>query len=266
MREQANPHANAAQSDVQLIHADGQGRCILVCEHATNFIPQEFAELGLKEAERQSHIAWDIGAFEVAKLLSQSLDAPLVAPAVSRLVYDCNRPAEAKSSVPETSEIYHIPGNAGLTDEERFGRYHRYCQPYRKALSSVVEHALTEGRHPALVTVHSFTPVFNGERRDVEIGILYDEDTRLADELLKSATRSTNLNVMRNSPYGPEDGVTFTLVYHALPHGLLNVMIEIRNDLITDTAGQQAIAQKLALCLNDALTALDGAPDLEQVS
>jgi predicted N-formylglutamate amidohydrolase len=86
--------------------------------------------------------------------------------------------------------------------------------------------------------MHSFTPVYKGTQRQVEIGLLHDSDSRLADAMLELAPTQTGCVVRRNEPYGPQDGVTHTLKEHALPKTLPNVMIEVRNDLI-QTEGQQ---------------------------
>ncbi len=83
-------------------------------------------------------------------------------------------------------------------------------------------------------------------RRDFDIGILHDTDAWFADALLKIAEAETEFVIRRNAPYGPQDGVTHTLAAHAIPRGLLNAMIEIRNDLIGDPAGQQAMAERLS--------------------
>jgi predicted N-formylglutamate amidohydrolase len=247
---------------VAVINPSGAGRVVLVCEHAANAIPSEFNELGLSEHALQSHIAWDIGALAVAQAMSAKLDAPLIAQRVSRLVYDCNRSPDAFDAIPEISEYQNIPGNIALSTADRQARTVRYYAPFCDAVSACLKARIS----PVLITVHSFTPVYKGQLRDVEIGILHDRDARLADEILKNAGRNTERKVMRNSPYGPQDGVTFTLVRHALPHGLLNVMIEIRNDLIADQPAQQAMAQELSRYVSDALSALECKTDLARVS
>ena len=63
-------------------------------------------------------------------------------------------------------------------------------------------------------------------------------------------------SVKRNAPYGPGDGVTHTWATHAVPRGILNVMLEIRNDLIGDPAGRQVMAERLSSYLTEALAAL----------
>lgn len=254
----------SAPGDVLLGNPDGQGRMVILCEHASNTIPEEFAGLGLSAAARQSHIAWDPGALPVASALSTVFDAPLIAPAVSRLVYDCNRAPKAQSAVPEYSEIYEIPGNIGLSAADRLGRVDRFYVPYHRALVAALDRAMQATPAPALVTIHSFTPVYRGQRRAIELGILHDADTRLADVLLDISAADGTLTVGRNQPYGPEDGVTYSLAEHALPRGLLNVMIEIRNDLIADRAGQQAMARRLAGYLRAALARLRADADQRQ--
>jgi len=234
-----------------LHNADGKGQVLLVCEHASNRIPAALDNLGLDEAARLSHVAWDPGALAVAQEISQILDARLVASTVSRLVYDCNRPPEAPGAMPERSEVFDIPGNQNLTEAEKAARVATVYEPFRTLLAETIA---TSPTPPVLVTIHSFTPVYLGKQRDVEIGILHDSDTRLADAMLDLAPKHTELNARRNDPYGPEDGVTHTLKLHALPNGLMNVMIEVRNDLIATADQQRAVGKMLAELIADALT------------
>ena len=241
------------QNAVTVFNTNGQSRVVLVCEHASCFIPPALDGLGLDDNARQSHIAWDPGALEVARRMAQRLDAKLVVSNVSRLVYDCNRPPSAHDAMPARSEAIEVPGNAALTDVQRRERTEKYYDPFRARLRDVI--ATT--RDPVIVTVHSFTPVFLGKPRSVEIGILHDTDARLADAMTQMAAAHTRANVKVNVPYGPQDGVTHTLKEHAIPARHLNVMLEIRNDLIADPAQQEHMGNCLAGWLTDALTALN---------
>ena len=241
------------------INPAGQGRVLLVCEHASNAIPPVFADLGLGPDLRESHIAWDPGALPVAKALSAALDARLIAQRVSRLVYDCNRPPQADSAIPELSEIHEIPGNRGLTEADRKARVEQVYEPFRRAVAEALEARLESDSVPVLVTVHSFTPVYEGRRRNVDVGILCDADSRLAEAVLAVAARRRELAVRLNEPYGPADGVTHTLAEQALPRGLLNVMIEIRNDLIVEAPARKAMGDWLADCIGQALGELGAA-------
>ena len=219
---------------------------LIVCEHASNHIPDAFRGLGLADDVAVSHVAWDPGAGRVAEHLAELLDASCLSSRVSRLVYDCNRPPDAPDAIPAKSEIYRIPGNEGLTSDERARRVASYYLPFKQALEEAIARLPAGG---VLVTVHSFTPVYFGKQRDVELGILHDADSRLADAMLAVLPQCCDLEVRRNDPYGPQDGVTHTLKQHGLPRGLLNVMIEIRNDLLRSDEQCSAIARMLAEAL-----------------
>lgn len=252
---------------VALTNPAGAGPIVLVCEHAAPFIPPEFDGLGLEEAALASHIAWDVGALGVAEALSDRLDATLLSATVSRLVYDCNRAPDSDTAIPTRSEDTDIPGNRNLSDHERLTRVERFYLPFRTALTGLLDHRTDQRQPSVLVTIHSFTPIFHGRHRAVDIGILHDADTRLADPLLDACAaapcpdgRTVPLTVRRNEPYGPENGVTHTLREHALPRGLLNVMIEIRNDLIGDAPAQQRFGDWLAARLMTALAPLPVGP------
>lgn len=237
---------------VDVSRRDGASPIVLVCEHAGHYVPAELGDLGLSAKARFSHIAWDPGAMGVALAMSEALDAVLVSSNISRLVYDCNRPPDAPDAMPAQSEAYKIPGNANLSDADKQARVAAYYEPFRDTLAAEIAYKDA----PVIVTVHSFTPIYNGLQRDVEVGVLHDQDSRLADALLGVAD---GYNVQRNTPYGPEDGVTHTLTCHAGPGGHLNVMLEVRNDLIATEADQIAMGQTLAGWLTKAL-ALIGAP------
>tara|TARA_R110002096_G_scaffold97354_3_gene216988 strand:- start:3289 stop:4068 length:780 start_codon:yes stop_codon:yes gene_type:complete len=232
----------------QTVNPNGASSVVLVCEHATHFIPTDFNNLGLLPDDRQSHVAWDPGAAVVAQTLSRTLDAVLVQGVVSRLVYDCNRPPSAPSAMPERSEIIDVPGNRDLTHIEKTARVENYYEPFRASLAA----AINKQNNPIIVTIHSFTPIFHGKKRQVEIGVLHDSDTRLADALLKSAPDHTAYVIQRNEPYGPDHGVTHTLTEHAISAGHMNVMLEIRNDLIATQDQQIQMAQMIATWLADA--------------
>lgn len=237
----------------------GGSRVVLVCEHASRRIPAPFDGLGLSTADSASHAAWDIGAWDVTKRMAAHLDASVVAASVSRLVYDCNRPPDAPDAMPARSEVIEVPGNRDLSAQDKAARVESYYRPFHGAMQRALAHATD----PIIVTIHSFTATYHGTPRMVEIGILHDADTRLADAMLQVADAHTNLRVARNAPYGPSDGVTHTLREHALPAGHHNVMVEIRNDLITTPAQHDAMAVMLSRWLLDALAQLSAAEALQ---
>lgn len=159
----------------QAVHVEGEeraagARALIVCEHASLEIPPRHAELGLAPESRQSHVAWDPGALELARHVAQALGAPLVHGGLSRLVYDLNRPPNAADAMPARSEVHFVPGNADLGEEERLLRVREIYLPFHAELRRLVAEALARGERPALVTIHSFTPsmpVSGGKRKSV---------------------------------------------------------------------------------------------------
>lgn len=234
-----------------LVNANGNSSYVLVCEHASNLMPRALGTLGLAAEDMQKHIAWDIGAEGVARLLSKLLDAPLVLQRYSRLAYDCNRSPESAGAMLEMSETTPIPGNKALSAADKMKRVEAIYRPFHDGLARVLDQRACEGRATSLVTIHSFTKLYKGKERAVELGILFDRDARIADRLIKGFP---NIDARLNEPYGPKDGVLHTLNLHAAPRGLKSVMIEIRNDLIANERGQNEWAQRLALPLIQAAT------------
>jgi len=234
----------------------GNGSVVLLCEHASHHIPEQYHELGVDPAHRYSHVAWDPGAYAVALKLSHALDAPLVASRVSRLVYDCNRPPEAASAMPERSEVIVVPGNCNLTKAQREARIEAIYHPFCDAVTRVLKERAACDIPTTLLTIHSFTPYYHGQNRTVEIGILHDADTRMADAILAQSHRLAHRNIQRNAPYGPEDGVTHSLKLHGIGNGLANVMIEIRNDLLATPEDEKIIVEELLQLVCPALATL----------
>ncbi len=246
------PEVQEYDSPVYL-NDQAESRILLVCEHASNYIPEQFNGLGLSAENQLSHAAWDPGAFAVANAMSQQLDAELIACSVSRLLYDCNRPPDATDAMPTNNAAFEIPGNADLDSDARDQRIHNFYNPFYDLLSKTISAAPNK---PVLVTIHSFTPVYMGQRREIDLGILHDSDSRLADQMLKLANNHTPLRVVRNQPYSAKDGVTHTLKEHGITNGLLNVMLEIRNDLIVTEQQQKELANMLAQLLKSSLSAI----------
>jgi predicted N-formylglutamate amidohydrolase len=219
---------------------------VILCDHASNRIPEAYQSFGFAEEALQTHIAWDPGALAVARLLSAKLEAPLFWPDASRLIIDCNRAADAPSLIVTESEGRPVPANRGLDEEERSRRLANIHAPYHAAIDTCLARRVADGRATALIAIHSYTPVYFGKARPWQIGILFDDNRRLADLLIRELRTDPALNVGINQPYSPADGVYYTLSRHAGPRGLPAVMIEIRNDEIGDEAGELSWADRLA--------------------
>ena len=231
---------------------DAPSPIVLVCEHASNHIPPEWGDLGLSPDVQRAHIAWDLGALLLARGLAQRLRASLVHAPVSRLVYDLNRPPDQAGAMPARSEVYEVPGNRAISPADRAERTRAIYLPFHDDLHAELARRIALGRAPVLVTIHSFTPVWFGQPRSVEFGVIHDADQRLSHAILAEAT-GTPLRSELNAPYSAADGVTHTLRLHATPYGLLNAMLEVRNDLIATPEAADAVAATLAPVLDRAL-------------
>lgn len=251
---------------VQTENGRSPGPFLVVCEHASNHIPSAYGTLGLDEAARNAHIAWDPGALGVARRLAQTLNAPLVHAGISRLVYDLNRPPSSAGAIAERSESYVVPGNRNLTPQQRQRRTAEVYLPFHDALHAEIARRMALGTPPVLVTIHSFTSVWFGAPRAVEFGIIHDADPTLAKAVLAEAKARTGLDCRLNEPYSAADEVTHTLRLHATPYGLQSVMLEIRSDLIADPVAEQAMADGLTPVLSAALAATQpGQPERAKV-
>ncbi len=243
-----------ADSDGPIVaeNPDGSGPFVFVCDHASNRIPEDYRSFGFAEDALTTHIAWDPGALGVARHLSARFDGPLFWPDVSRLVIDCNRAPAAKTLIVTESEGRAVPANRALTEAERLRRLEQIHGPYHAAIDACLERRLARRQPTALVAIHSYTPVYSGKARPWHVGIVFGEDRRMADILIRGLKADPALSVGINEPYAPADQVYYTVERHSRPNRLPAAMIEIRNDEIGDQASQQRWADRLAGILSAA--------------
>jgi predicted N-formylglutamate amidohydrolase len=238
---------------VRVLRKNGPSELFLTADHAGRTIPRSLGRLGLSESDLSRHIAWDIGIAGVTERLSAALDATAVLQTYSRLVIDCNRDPTVPSSIPELSETTEIPGNCGLSVEQRATRRHGIFEPYHARIRALLDARQAEGRRTVYVAMHSFTPVFKGESRDMQVGVLYNRDVRLAAIMLDLLREERDLTVGDNAPYAVSDVTDYGVPVHAERRGLAHVEIEIRQDLIADEAGQTAWATRFERLLTAAV-------------
>ncbi len=234
-------------------NARGTSPFVIVCDHASNRIPEKYGTLGLSQIERVSHIAWDPGALSVSRALSQQLDAPLVQSTVSRLIIDCNRSLDAPDLIWTLSEATRIAANENLDPDERDFRIAHFHRPYHASIETLLEARRHAGQETILVCMHSFTPVYHGVPRPWPIGLIHGLDQRYTQVLYEALkANDPDLNVGWNEPYAAHSGVTLTLEKHGDVRGLEATMIEIRHDEILEPAGVTTWSSRLAHCLEAA--------------
>jgi len=234
---------------VTVANPEGPAAVLIVCDHAANRVPRRLARLGLPDAELERHIGWDIGAADVSLHMAHRLGAPAVLAGYSRLVVDLNRRLDDPTLMPDISDGTRVPGNANLPPTERQARLEALFHPYHDRIRTLIARRRQAGHVPALISIHSFTPVMAGFARPWHVGVLWNRDPRIALPLLQALRAEDGLVVGDNEPYSARGGCGYTLQTHAEAAGLPAVMVEIRHDLIATASGAAIWAERLARLL-----------------
>lgn len=218
---------------------------LLVCDHASRDIPACLGDLGLDPIARHCHLAWDIGAGALTRALATRLGVTAVFAGYSRLVMDCNRQLTDPSAYLEFGDGVEVPGNIGLSDVEKAARAQALYWPYHHAIDAEIKRLTVTGVPPAMIAIHSFTPVLDGVARPWNVGVLWDTDSRIATPMI-SQLRQSGFEVGDNQPYSGRAPQDFTIDHHAEAAGLPHVGLEIRQDLIVEAVGVERMAVVLA--------------------
>ena len=238
---------------VTVTNPDGASPFLLIGDHAGKAIPAALGDLGLNETERSRHIAWDIGVAALGLDLSARLDAVFIRQTWSRLVIDCNRDPEVAAAIPELSDGTTIPGNLNLTPDQRRARVEAVHEPYQAAIAAEIVRRAAAGLPTVLVSLHSFTPVWQGAARVWDAGVLHDgRNDAFALRLLAAMQALPGLVVGDNEPYRM-DTVDHTVPRHAFAANLPYAEIEIRQDQLSDPAGVRLWADRMQAGLIKAL-------------
>ena len=235
---------------------DSTSGALIVCDHAGRRIPEGYDDLGLSAAVFERHIAYDIGAAGITRALAEALGAPALLTTFSRLFIDANRGPDDPTLVMRLSDGAIVPGNARVDEAEIARRKAAYWQPYQDAIAAALDSACARGAPPAIVSMHTFTPAWKGVPRSWHVGVLWDRDDRLARPLIDALVADGDLTVGDNEPY---DGALAgdTMYRHGTGRGLAHALIEVRQDLVADEAGQRAWGLRLARVLQPILAVSD---------
>ena len=224
---------------VRMFNPGGRSSFLLIGDHAGNRIPAALGTLGLDQAERERHIAWDIGIGGLGPRLAGALDAPFISQTYSRLVIDCNRDPSAPDAMPRVSDGTLIPGNQDLTPAERAARIAEIHAPYQQAIADALARRAASGAETILVALHSFTPSMGGRVRPWHAGVLHHlGNVGVARAMIGRLAARGDLVVGDNEPY-QMDGTDYTVPRHAYPAQLPYVELEIRQDLLATAAQQE---------------------------
>lgn len=243
---------DAPEHPVTALAGDPASGIIVLCDHASNEIPPEYRALGLPQAQLSRHIAYDIGAADLTRALSDLFRAPALLTNFSRLIIDPNRGDDDPTLVMRLSDGAVIPGNAKVDDAEIERRLQRFYRPYDRAIQAAIGASLAVGVRPIILSIHSFTPVWRGHPRPWHAGILWAKDHRLSRPLIHALARKGDIIVGDNEPY--DGGLKGDVIdRHALDHGFSNTLIEIRQDLIAEQGDAQAWGKRLVESLKPLL-------------
>jgi predicted N-formylglutamate amidohydrolase len=242
----------------RVLRGEAASPFLLTADHAGRLMPRALGDLGVSETERARHIGWDIGIAGVTERLSSLLDATAIFQTYSRLAIDCNRRWDVPSAFPAVAETTPVPGNMGLSDAEKLARKRAIFDPYHEAIAGTIAARRACGQATLYVAMHSFTPVFRGSVREMEVAVLYNRTPRLSHALAELLRAEGGLVVAENEPYRVSDETDYGVPVHAERGGLDYVEIEIRQDLIEREAGQMEWAARFARLLPRAAAMVEG--------
>ncbi len=200
---------------------------LIIVDHASNFIPPKYKNLGLPKNLSESHIAYDLNILNLSKCINSHLKSEIVYGEYSRLVIDLNRGKNDPTLIPSISDKKLITGNIGINSKELNYRKIFFYNHYHSRIDKIINTKEIK----LIISMHSFNPYFKGKKRNTEIGILSNKDRRYSDLLIKQMTKSKKYKIGDNIPYNG-DLIDDTLYKHGLKKNILHSLIEVRNDLI----------------------------------
>jgi predicted N-formylglutamate amidohydrolase len=240
-------------SPFRWINRAGGAPVLILCDHASNAIPTALGDLGLDQAALEDHIAWDVGAAQVAEGLAHHFEAPAILSGYSRLVIDCNRYPDEANAIPAVSDGVAVPGNVDLTPEDVAWRQDTVFWPYHREIEATLAQFSEADQVPVVISVHSFTPVYGGARRPWDVAICWRDDDRMSAPVLEALSREPALTVGDNEPYSLDPADDYSLIEYGLAQGLAHLLVEIRNDGLVDGAGVARWTERLARAIEPAM-------------
>ena len=248
-------------SAFETIDGDLSKGLILLCDHASSFLPEKYGSLGLGGEQFNRHIAYDIGARALTCGLAARLNVPAVMSTFSRLLIDPNRGTDDPTLVMKLSDGTIIKGNHPISESEVNERILRYYQPYHRAIAALIERSLKSGVVPMIFSIHSFTHMWKDVPRQWHAAILWDNDSRLPIKLLEELGRQSDIIVGDNEPYDGAMG-NDTMFAHCTRRGLAHALLEVRQDLIGDEAGIEEWVERICKALTPAMVL----PQMHEIS
>ncbi len=227
-----------------VLNAEGKSPLMIACDHGGNALPSHLDGLVCSPEQMELHIAYDIGARQVAKILSKRFDAATLIANYSRLLVDLNRYPSDPNQMPTVSGGHRVPGNESIGQEEIDRRLEKYFHPYHDQHARMVDQLKSAFHKPIILSIHSFTPELKEIPRPWHFGVLWEEDEQLAIALLEGFRKQAvkeipQLSIGDNQPYSASTPRGYAINEHAAKKDVEMALIEIRQDLLLDKAGQE---------------------------
>jgi predicted N-formylglutamate amidohydrolase len=209
---------------------------LLSAEHASERLPPGWSWPASDARLAGTHWAYDLGIADITRAVAAALGAPAVLSRFSRLLIDPNRPLDSDTLFRREADGLPVGLNAALTPADRERRIDTYYRPYHDALAEMV------AAHPGvnMLSLHSFTPCYEGQRRTVEVGVLFDLHEAWAERWY-GALSVHGWVMARNAPWSGRNGLMYAVQHHAVQHGRQAVELELRQDLTTDPDARQRL-------------------------
>ena len=225
-------------------------KLLIIADHASNYIPNKYSNLGLTKKDILSHKAYDPGVKDLAINLSNKLNSQLVLGEYSRLLIDYNRDVNDPTLISAISDRKLILENKKITKQERIYRIKNMYRPYHEKIKKKI----LEKKINVIISLHSFNPIFKGKKRSLKYGILSNRDRRLSDKIISELRKRRNI-VGDNEPY-KGSLIGDTLYKHALRRGIHHSLIEIRNDLLTNVKKIDQVSNLMYRVINKSIKSL----------
>lgn len=225
----------------EVVRGGGHAGVLITCEHASQRLPEPWRWSERDRRLVDTHWAYDLGAAELAREYAEAIGATAVLARFSRLLADPNRPEDSPTLFRDVAEGQPVELNVAIDPAEREIRLDGYYRPFHEA----VDREVAASGAPILLAMHTFTPLYEGTPRELEVGVLFDEEEALAAELLEAFAKA-GLRVAPNEPYSGRAGLIHVVDRHARTHGRRAIELEVRQDLAVDAEFRARFLQVLA--------------------
>ena len=222
-------------------------RILFIADHASNYIPISLKNLGLKEKQLKSHIAYDLGVRELCINLSNFFESKYIIGECSRLIIDLNRDIADPTLIPEIVDRKIIVKNLSLSDYDKRKRISEIYNRYHHKIKTTIKHY----NITILISLHSFNPIFKKKKRNIHFGILSNQDRRLSNRIITEMKRR-RLRFGDNEPY-EGNLIGDTMYKHGLKNNLHHTLIEVRNDLLSSATKIHRVSVLLKDVINNSI-------------